>query len=111
MNAIIAIYEDGVFRPTAPVALPERCEVNLEFHVRGQAGETGQTTEVGGRNNGGGPRPSIEEQLAALAAQVPAAEWDAAFGAARELQQSDYDFDAWQRQREADIHHVRSQPQ
>lgn len=83
MSAITAIYEDGVFRPTAPVALPDRCEVELEFHVRGRAnGDTGGTSE-----------------------------WEAAARAARELQQSGYDFDAWQQQREFDVNHARSQPQ
>jgi predicted DNA-binding antitoxin AbrB/MazE fold protein len=30
MKAIHAIYENGVFRPTEPVDLPERCEVVFE---------------------------------------------------------------------------------
>ena len=30
-TAIHAIYEGGVFRPTQPVDLPERCEVEVEI--------------------------------------------------------------------------------
>ena len=30
MNRIHAVYENGVFRPTTPVELPERCEVEFE---------------------------------------------------------------------------------
>lgn len=33
MATIHAIYENGVFRPTAPVALPEACEVEFEPRV------------------------------------------------------------------------------
>jgi predicted DNA-binding antitoxin AbrB/MazE fold protein len=75
MSAIRAIYEDGVFRPAAPVALPDHCEVDLEFHVRQPECERVQGSEARNQNNGGVPGPSIEEKLAALAAQVPAAEW------------------------------------
>jgi len=30
MNTIKAVYENGVFRPTVPVSLPEGCEVSVE---------------------------------------------------------------------------------
>ena len=30
MSKIHAVYENGVFRPTDPVDLPERCEVEFE---------------------------------------------------------------------------------
>ncbi len=30
MSTVHAIFENGVFRPTAPVALPDRCEVEFE---------------------------------------------------------------------------------
>jgi predicted DNA-binding antitoxin AbrB/MazE fold protein len=33
MGTIHAIYEDGVFKPTQPVALPEPCEVEFEPRV------------------------------------------------------------------------------
>jgi len=29
MSTIHAVYENGVFRPTVPVDLPERCEVEI----------------------------------------------------------------------------------
>lgn len=32
MKVIHAIFENGVFRPTEPVDLPERCEVIFEPH-------------------------------------------------------------------------------
>ena len=87
MSAITAIFEDGVFRPTEPVALPDRCEVDLEFHVRRQ--------------------PDLHQGNGKTGA---AADWEAAARAAEELQQTGYDFDAWQRQREFDVDHARSQP-
>jgi predicted DNA-binding antitoxin AbrB/MazE fold protein len=33
MGNIHAVYEHGVFRPTQPVSLPERCEVAVEIHA------------------------------------------------------------------------------
>jgi len=33
MGTIHAIYEDGVFKPTEPVSLPEACEVEFEPRV------------------------------------------------------------------------------
>jgi predicted DNA-binding antitoxin AbrB/MazE fold protein len=30
MKAIHAVYEDGVFKPTEPVDLPEHCRVRIE---------------------------------------------------------------------------------
>ena len=33
MGTIHAIYENGVFKPTAPVALPDACEVEFEPRV------------------------------------------------------------------------------
>ncbi len=35
MKTIHAVYENGVFRPTAPIELPERCEVEFEPRVVG----------------------------------------------------------------------------
>jgi predicted DNA-binding antitoxin AbrB/MazE fold protein len=32
-SSIHAIYEKGVFRPTEPVDLPERCEVEVEIRA------------------------------------------------------------------------------
>jgi predicted DNA-binding antitoxin AbrB/MazE fold protein len=36
MQTIHAIYEGGIFRPTGPVNLPERCEVQFEPRVVGE---------------------------------------------------------------------------
>ena len=33
MKKIHAIYENGVFRPTDPIELPENCEVEFEHHA------------------------------------------------------------------------------
>lgn len=30
MKTVLAVYEDGVFKPTDPVDLPERCRVRFE---------------------------------------------------------------------------------
>jgi predicted DNA-binding antitoxin AbrB/MazE fold protein len=40
-TAIHAIYENGVFRPTGPVDLPERCEVEVEVRAV-KAGASGE---------------------------------------------------------------------
>jgi predicted DNA-binding antitoxin AbrB/MazE fold protein len=42
MNSIHAVYENGVFRPTTPVDLPEGCEVTIEPRDSGRA--TGRPT-------------------------------------------------------------------
>lgn len=69
MCAITAIYQDGVFRPTQPVELPDRCEVELEIRVRTK-------TDSPGSNGSPTSGQSIEDKLAALAGDVPTAEWD-----------------------------------
>ena len=33
MGTIHAVYQDGVFKPTGPVPLPEQCEVEFEPRV------------------------------------------------------------------------------
>jgi predicted DNA-binding antitoxin AbrB/MazE fold protein len=38
MDTIHAIFEDGVFRPTQPVGLPEHCEVEFEPRLVDQSG-------------------------------------------------------------------------
>ena len=40
MPSITAIYENGVFRPLAPVDLPEHSRVEFEPRVQGQGVET-----------------------------------------------------------------------
>jgi len=39
MTTIQAVYENGVFRPTTPIELPESCQVEITFRstVAGQA--------------------------------------------------------------------------
>jgi predicted DNA-binding antitoxin AbrB/MazE fold protein len=66
-----AIYAEGVFRPQNPVDLPEQCEVDIEFQIRG-AGEHPALTEVNGEGSG---TRSIAEELAEIGAQIPADEW------------------------------------
>jgi predicted DNA-binding antitoxin AbrB/MazE fold protein len=39
MKTVTAIYEDGVFRPTQPVDLPEHCKVEIDVHVPLEKGE------------------------------------------------------------------------
>ena len=39
-----AIYENGVFRPTEPVELPESCQVELLIHQRSSADSRASTT-------------------------------------------------------------------
>lgn len=46
MGTIHAIFENGVFRPTAPVPLPDKCEVEFEPRlVSPPTGENGVTPE------------------------------------------------------------------
>lgn len=40
MSTVRAIYENGVFKPTEPVVLPEACEVEFEPRVAIPAGGT-----------------------------------------------------------------------
>ena len=37
MQSVHAIYENGVFKPTEPVSLPESCEVEFEPRLVNQA--------------------------------------------------------------------------
>ena len=48
MQTIHAIFEDGVFKPVAPVELPKHCEVAFEPRVIQATGENGQSN--GGMN-------------------------------------------------------------
>lgn len=38
MGTVHAVYENGVFKPTEPVALPEACEVEFEPRIVTPAG-------------------------------------------------------------------------
>lgn len=42
MQTIHAIYENGIFRPTEPVKLPDKCEVEISVYSQQTAGK--QTT-------------------------------------------------------------------
>jgi len=68
MSTIPAIYEQGVFRPTQPVDLPENCEVVLQVQVSGGQPAATSTPDKSAQ--------TIETRLAALAAQVPAEQWE-----------------------------------
>lgn len=62
MSTIHAVFENGVFRPIAPVELPERCEVEFEprmvapksmqavFSVLNERYDSGET-DVAARHN------------------------------------------------------------
>lgn len=62
MSSIQAIYENGVFRPTQPVSLPERCEVEVE--IRTVSGQEQQ--------------PSLDEVYAILGRRHQSGEHDVA---------------------------------
>ena len=44
-RTIHAIYENGVFRPTEPVNLPERCEVEVEVRQVNEAAKGAPMSE------------------------------------------------------------------
>lgn len=69
MDSIPATFEHGVFRPTAPVQLPEGCEVELSVVPRTTlpTDQSSETTTLG---------ESIEDQLRRIADTVPAEEWE-----------------------------------
>jgi predicted DNA-binding antitoxin AbrB/MazE fold protein len=66
---IHAIFENGVFRPTQPVNLPDHAEVELEFHAVSSA-------------NGALPNPveppSLDELYSILGKRFPTGEHDIA---------------------------------
>jgi predicted DNA-binding antitoxin AbrB/MazE fold protein len=68
MNSIQATFEQGVFRPVTPVALPEGCQVEICIVSAGE--DSGRTASS--LNNVG---QSIEEQLRQLAESVPPESW------------------------------------
>lgn len=46
MNKIHAVYENGVFRPTEPVQLPDHCEVEFEPRVVDGAEQASELDEI-----------------------------------------------------------------
>ena len=66
-------FENGVFRPTEPVSLPDQCEVRLELRVTNGLPDSGGAADPAA---GEQRKPSIEDKLATLAARVPQSEWD-----------------------------------
>jgi len=62
MKVVHAVFENGVFRPTEPVALPENCHV--EFEPRVVADDSGS--------------PSIDDVYAILAKRFESGEHDVA---------------------------------
>jgi predicted DNA-binding antitoxin AbrB/MazE fold protein len=60
MNKIHAVFENGVFRPTGPVELPDRCEVEFEPRVVDHDGR----------------RPALDDVYATLAERYSSGESD-----------------------------------
>ena len=61
-KTVHAIFENGVFRPTAPVDLPESCEVEFEPRAVGQSAD----------------RPSLDDVYAILGKRFNSGEHDVA---------------------------------
>jgi len=70
MESIHATFQQGVFRPTDPVELPEGCEVHLQI-ISPEEMDSSQTGTPSATEN-----TSVEEQLANLAAQLAPQEWN-----------------------------------
>lgn len=87
-NLIRAVYEDGVFKPIEPVNLPEHCQVTVE-PVSGQGGGMGAAE---------GEEFWVEKSLDQLAAEQGVhvvSDWSEVFGTARNLWESDEDFESF----------------
>jgi hypothetical protein len=52
MEAARAIYGNGVFRPTVPVASPQHTSVEFEPRVKPVEGENGEQAAAGGKSPG-----------------------------------------------------------
>lgn len=61
-HTIHAVYENGVFRPTEKVDLPDPCEVEVEVrHVKGPKKPTlDEVNEILGRRHSSGERDLAE---------------------------------------------------
>lgn len=64
MATISATFEQGTFRPLSPVDLPEGAQVEISIVPVAASGKSTQSQSL-----------SIEEQLRAISATVPAEEW------------------------------------
>ena len=85
MKSIPAVYENGVFKPTQPVDLPDRCQVDIEVHVRPEGGFTGdkengdaeQPHPIGPHAKEFDPSASpVEDRIAEIMGDVPPEVWD-----------------------------------
>lgn len=72
MDSIHAIYQNGVFKPASPVALPEGKEVLLQFAALGERSQDAPRPAESSSIDG--PR-GVEDLLVSLASEVPAADW------------------------------------
>ncbi|QEG33626.1 antitoxin family protein [Bythopirellula goksoeyrii] len=72
MQSIHATYQQGVFLPLSPVALPEGSEVELHIEIS-PAAATSQDKEQVPQN----AAIPVEQRIAQISAQVPQEEWDA----------------------------------
>lgn len=86
MNSIRAVYENGVFKPTEPVNLPEHCPVTVEpLQEKTSEDESLDSEEFW--------REKSIDQLAEEQGIGPVADWGALFGAGRDLWKSDEEFE------------------
>lgn len=76
MSTVTAIYENGVFRPTERVDLPEHCSVELDVRMREEDTLTGTQPAPEQSAEPERTKLSIEEKIAQIVADVPSEVWD-----------------------------------
>lgn len=82
MKTVSAIFENGVFRPTQPVDLPERCRVDLEYQVQPETGATNGASAQSNAESSAASKefdstvPKIQDVIADIMSNVPQEEWD-----------------------------------
>ena len=76
MSTVSAIYENGVFRPTEDVNLPEHSSVELEVRMRAEECPTGTKPAPDTSAEPERKKLSIEEKIAQIVADVPPEVWD-----------------------------------
>lgn len=65
MNKIIhAIYENGVFRPTDPIDLPDSCEVELVVHAKPSVTAESTLAKLAEFGRQGPENPDLPDDLA-----------------------------------------------